>query len=323
MTASDARAAQVPVVPGACAAIDLGTQTALCLIARRSDGGQLEAIEDHAFSARLGEGLERDGVLQDAAIERTLDVLRTFVRRCELRGVPADRVRAVGTAVLRRAADADRLLDRAAHELGLTIEVLSGEEEARLGHGAAALVLAPEDRARALIVDVGGGSTELAWDGGRERISLDVGAVVWTERYFGRGGRGPRLPGGRDAFAAALAQLLEGFPPRVGSDRQVVCLGGTASNLACLEQDLESFDARLAEGATVHAGRAVELAEELLAEDVEARMDRPIEPDRAEILPAGLWILGASLERIGARDARVTGKGLRYGVAREVLSAGG
>jgi exopolyphosphatase/pppGpp-phosphohydrolase len=98
-------------------------------------------------------------------------------------------------------------------------------------------------------------------------------------------------------------------------------LGGTASNLACLELGLEVFDHRVAEGTEVPAGAALAWARRILELDEEERLDLPIEPDRAAILPAGLAALGAGLEEVAGADARarVTGRGLRYGLGRELL----
>ena len=97
-------------------------------------------------------------------------------------------------------------------------------------------------------------------------------------------------------------------------------LGGTATNLACLALGLPAFDPAAVEGVQVPAHSARHWADELASRPLAERSPLPIEADRAQILPAGLACLAACLERLEARDVRVSGRGLRYGVLREILA---
>jgi exopolyphosphatase/guanosine-5'-triphosphate,3'-diphosphate pyrophosphatase len=136
------------------AAVDVGTNTTLMLIAARGSDGGLRVLADHCSTTRLGEGIATSGVLAEAAMERTLDCLRGFSDQARSAGVSPERQRLVSTAVLRRAADAQRFQDRVRSELGLTLEVLSESEEGRLAHRAVAQTLgrrrkaAPTQRGR-------------------------------------------------------------------------------------------------------------------------------------------------------------------------------
>lgn len=300
------------------AAVDLGTQTALMLVARVRDG-ELEVLEDHCFGCGLGRGQSADGELHPESVERTLEVLETFARRAGESGVPRERQRVVGTAVLRRARPVDRFLEAVRERTGWSLEVLDEAEEARLGWSAAVAAGAPPETC---VIDVGGGSSECVTDAGRSRLSVPIGAVVLSERFLGLDGRDPLEPGGFDALVAEARRRAAELPPTGGAG--LVLLGGTASNLACLELGLEVFDHRVAEGAEVPAGAALDWARRILEMDEEERLDLPIEPDRAAILPAGLAALGAVFERVAGpgAQARVTGRGLRYGLGRELLGLG-
>ena len=298
------------------AAIDLGTNTALLLVARRSADGRLDVLDDRSETARLGEGLARTGRLADAATERTLAVLGRYVRRAAELGVAPSERRAVGTAVLRRAADAGRFVELARERLDLAVEVIGEEEEARLGYAA---VVAESGAARAT-VDVGGGSTEWTAAGGTDRRSVPIGAVVLTERFLGAAGAPPVEDGGWSALSSAVRDACTAFPAGTAEGGEVVLLGGSAANLASLVRGGERFDHETVEGTVLGAGAAERWAERLVALPVDARRALPIEADRAGILPAGLACLAGALARLGAATARVTTRGLRYGVARELLA---
>jgi exopolyphosphatase/guanosine-5'-triphosphate,3'-diphosphate pyrophosphatase len=296
------------------AALDLGTNTFLMLIAVRDSAGELRALEDVWRTPRLGEGLAATGAISAAAHRRGLESLREFSGRLRELDVDPLRVRAVGTAVLRRASNAAEFVAAARRESRLEIEVLSEQDEARLGW----LATAARGSARALaIVDVGGGSAQVAARGGALRRSIPVGAVVLTERFQ------PDSPGAAYSdetwreLCATAARASEVIEPEPGAD--VVVLGGNGANLACLESRAARFDPAPTEGWRGRAASAAAWAERLRKLDLAARLALPIEPPRAAILPAGLAVLSAVLARLDAKDFRVSGLGLRYGVARELL----
>lgn len=306
------------------AAFDVGTNTVLLLIGRLASpgapgAGALEIVEDHCRTPRLGQGVASKGALDAQAVERTLAALRELHARVVAHGIPRERVRAVGTAVFRRARDSNDFVERVRRELGLSIEVASEEEEAELSYRA--VVGAHGDR-RTLVIDVGGGSTELGSDGGRVRFSAPVGALVLCET-FGAAQRTPpeRVEAIVRAAREACARFPEGGAARAGAE--VVGLGGSALNLAALELGLPRFDHVATEGARVSADAAMRQARRLFALDAAERQALPIEATRAEILPCGLVCLAAALERIGARDLRLSGRGLRFGVLEELLSRSG
>lgn len=322
-----------------CAAIDLGTNTALMLVAERPSepashpqshpqshpkDAPLEVVEEHAAMPRLGAGLARTGRLCEVAMGRALAALERYARRIDELGLEKDRVRAVGTAVLRRAGDARQFVERVHRQTGLLVEILPEEEEARLGHLGATAGFDSESARNTLIIDVGGGSTEIVGDQGRTRMSLPIGAVVLTEALLGTAEQAASEPGGWPALRARVEQTVKRFPAGLARDgAEVLCLGGTPLNLACLELGLPRFDANRAEQAALAVDAARRQAERLAPLDQETRAALPIQGDRADVLPAGLLCLGATLERIGATRARATGRGLRHGIAWEMLHAPG
>jgi exopolyphosphatase/guanosine-5'-triphosphate,3'-diphosphate pyrophosphatase len=298
-------------------AVDLGTNTALLVIGKIEEGA-LVVVEEHGATPRLGAGLARNGRFGDVAFERTVEVLRHFVERMEINGVAPARRRFVGTAVLRRAEDAERLIVRVREELGVVLEVLPEDEEARLSHAA---VVASGVSRSAVVIDVGGGSTELAWDEGERRASIPIGAVVLTETWLGLGGGAPLVDGGWDGLLAAVEGAVAEFPEGIARGLVCVMVGGAAVNLACLDQGLETFDVRLAEGWELGVAAVEESRDRVAALELGARLELAMEPGRAEILPAGLACFGAVLRRIGAERARVSVRGLRHSLL-EALALG-
>ena len=300
------------------AVVDVGTHSALLLVGRRGPRGEPCEVDALARAPQLGARLASTGRIDEAAVARLAAALGEFAARCDALGVPAGRRRLVGTAVFRRASNAGEVLRGVRAATGLELEVLSEDDEARLAFAGAR---AATGGGAAIVLDGGGGSTEIAWAGGRERRSLPVGAVVATERWLGLAGRPALDRGGWAALLAGLRRSFAAWPAGLAEEREVVALGGTATNLAALELGLAAFDHRPAEGLRCPAARALAWAERLAAESAEQRLARPIEVERAAVLPAGLACLGIALERLGARELRVSNRGLRFAVLEELLGS--
>ncbi|HJM58852.1 MAG: hypothetical protein CMJ98_02410 [Planctomycetes bacterium] len=302
------------------AAIDLGTNTALLLVARSAPGLGLEVLAQDCEVVRLGERPRSAGEaggqgLSPEAVERTLRALGRFKAKAVGMGVVPERLRVTATAVLRRASDAAAFVQRCEDELGLRVEILSGSEEARLGRSA----LGSAGTEEWVTLDVGGGSTELAGEGPGEQISAPVGALVLTEQFLGMGSNAPLEPGGAAGLWEQVRASFGCFPTDFARGRTVVLLGGSASNLACLEKGLEQFDPLQVEGTHIDVCAARAWGERLIDMSPEDRAHLPIESQRVEILPAGLICIAAGLERIEAGEARISALGLRHGVALELL----
>ena len=293
------------------AVVDLGTHSCLLLVAERGPNGELEVLEDHCEVPRFGAGLDKSGVLSDEAVARVERVLADYARRAAALGCA--RLFVGGTAALRRAGNQAAVLARLTKP-GIEIEVLSEEEEARLGWTAVA-----QGNPRTSVVDVGGGSTEVVARGAKLLRSVPVGAVVLTERCQDLGWEALYAEA-RAAIAGLAAFDSQEFELQAEPDW--VALGGTPSNLAALELGLERFDHLAVEGAVLQTESALRWGQRLAGLSLEERCRLPIEAPRAAVLPAGLACLGATLSAFGVLTFRVSGRGLRYGLMDDLLRFG-
>jgi exopolyphosphatase/guanosine-5'-triphosphate,3'-diphosphate pyrophosphatase len=214
------------------AALDVGTNSVKLHVAAYD--GAWHDVADRAEVTRLGEGLDATGRLGAAAIGRTADAIGRLA--AEARALGAERIAAAGTAGLRAADNAGELLDEVRDRCGLELEILSGDEEARLAYVAAAQALGHTDGTR-LVFDSGGGSSQFTFGHGDtvdERFSLEVGAVRMTERY-GLAGAVPAevLATALAGISGALGRLRDRSPPAA-----IAGLGGTVTNLAAVQRGL-------------------------------------------------------------------------------------
>ena len=285
------------------AVVDLGTNSCLLLVGRRGAEG-LEVLLDRSEVPRMGEGLDRTGRVGPPALERLRTVLAGYLE--EARALGASGIKVGGTAALRRATNQAEVLAALAGP-GIELEVIDEEREARMGWLAAAPATG--------VLDVGGGSTEVALDGGRAWASAPVGATVLVERVAdaGSGKFTELVEEARRVLAAAYKDLA------VSGTEGWVALGGTPTNLASLCMGLSGFDHLAVEGTVCTASDAARWGAELAERSLEDRLELPIEASRARVLHGGMAILVAAMEHLGLFEVRVTGRGLRYGYLSECL----
>jgi exopolyphosphatase/guanosine-5'-triphosphate,3'-diphosphate pyrophosphatase len=311
MTTSDARFEERLGV------IDLGSNTILLLVV----GPDGRVIEDVSRITRLGQGVFASGVLAPEAIARTRAAVDEFAKRA--RALGARRVVGVGTEALRRARDgADFLAELERNGVLDRARLLAGEEEAACAIEASRRAAGEGDRI--VVIDVGGGSTELAWTSPQDRvrgISLPLGSVRLTEALL------PRHPIPADDLARLEARLERASADLIalrqdGLDargRSVVAVAGTATTLAAMELE-QPHDAASVEGCVLRIERVSHWIGALAALDVESRRRIPgLEPGRADVIVAGLAVLRAAMRAIGAGQVRASGRGVRHGVALRIL----
>ena len=298
------------------AVIDIGTNTLLLLVAERA-GEVLRAVVDLCRFGRLGQGLDATGRLHPEAIERSLAICREY--RAEIDRTGAERVAVVGTQALREAANAADFVGPAEAILGARIEVIAGGREADLAYRSVVEGL-PEVAGRPfVVVDVGGGSTELvASDGARvtAAISVPIGAVRLTERHLRRD---PPTPAEIEALLADIDERLNRATIPMGAT--VVGTAGSATTIATIHLGLDGYDPARIHGVRVPA-RAVEaMLGRLLSLTTEGRKAvRGMEPRRADVLPAGAAIFARVLARAAAAELVVSDRGIRWGVAYELAA---
>lgn len=295
--------------------IDIGTNTLLLLVIS-DEGGTLE---DLCRFARLGEGLDATGKLGAAAIARTLEFCREYRDLLDLHGVDTPTV--IATQALREATNARELIEPAEAILRATIEVIDGLREATLAAGAVAQTF-PELTGRPyVVVDVGGGSTEIIVTDGRTiamATSVPIGAVRMSERHLASD------PPASDEVALMIddidRQLAKLALPTGGF---VVGTAGTATTIAAIDLGLSEYDAAKVTGLRLDP-KVVErqLAQLVRMTVSQRRTMRGIEPERAEVICGGVAIYARILQLIGAEKFITCDRGIRWGVAYERVSTG-
>ncbi len=291
-------------------AIDVGTNTVLGAVGARREG-ELALLADEEHIVGLGRGVDEARALRPDRIAAALSALEALRARGRALGV--ERVVAAGTSALRDAANRDDFLAPARAILGAEVEVIAGRREAELTFAGAFVGLGPPP-ARALVVDIGGGSTELVWaEGGaiEHRVSLDVGSVRFFERFLAAD---PPEPAALAALDALLAASLAPLPSPEG--RSLVMLAGTASSTAMLVRGARGPS----HGQLVRVEEAAQLAEALARCTAAERRALPgMIAARADVLVAGVRVLVAIARWSGQDRFLVSEGGVRFGLLRAAL----
>lgn len=315
--------------PHTYAALDLGTNNCRLLVAR-PDGRGFSVVDAFSRIVRLGEGLGERGSLSDAAIERTIAALKICANKMQRRGVT--RSRAVATEACRRAANCEMFLQRAALETGLEIEIISTAEEAMLALDSCVPLLSREAE-RALLFDIGGGSTELIWvrltPGGPPEVegwmSIGYGVVTLAER-FGRDRIGAE---GFEAMTALIASELEPFAIKhrllktAGEERvQLLGTSGTVTTIAGVHLALPRYDRSKVDGIGLDFEAVRKVVDGLVAKDFAERSAHPcIGPGRGDVVIAGCAILEAIMRACPVGGLTVADRGLREGLLLGMMRA--
>ncbi|MCS6775189.1 MAG: hypothetical protein RMJ43_13485 [Chloroherpetonaceae bacterium] len=296
-----------------CASIDVGTNTVKLLVVQQV-ADRLEPLYERAGTVRLGEGMQASGMrLREAAMRRTLDLLDEFVAQARAQG--ADPIVAVGTAALREAVNREDFLQRARERCGLEITVISGEEEARLSYLAVRRDTLWRDCPRLVVIDIGGGSTEvihgeIGTDRIASRVSVGLGAVKLTESVLRSDPPTVReLTAAQQQASGALQSLEAATGPAC-----VVGVGGTVTTLGAMDLGGVATPEVL-HGHTLSLARLENLIALLASRTIEQRKQIPgLDPARADIILAGAILLAQALAHLHAPTIDVSTRGLRWGV---------
>ena len=301
------------------AVIDVGTNSVKLHVGERRAGDVWLTVVDRAEVTRLGEGLDGRGELQSEPIRRTADAVVGMVE--EARRLAAAEVAAVATAGMRIAGNANELVDAVRERCGVGIEVIPGEEEARLAYVAATSELDVGKGALA-VFDTGGGSSQFTF--GRpgqieEQFSVDVGAAAFTER-FGLDGvvSDEQLAEALREISAGLARL-DGRPQPAA----LVGLGGALTNIAAVSHHLETYDSEIVQGTVIDRRELDRQIELYRARTADRRREIVgLQPRRAEVILAGACIVRTVLDKLQRDELTVSDRGLRHGLIVERFSAG-
>jgi exopolyphosphatase/guanosine-5'-triphosphate,3'-diphosphate pyrophosphatase len=324
--------------PAAYAALDLGTNNCRLLIATPA-GESFRVIDAYSRVVRLGEGLGATGRLSEAAMARAITALGACADKLRRREVAG--IKAVATQACRAAGNGAEFVARAAAETGIQLEVISPREEARLSVAGCRNLLDREAEA-ALVLDVGGGSTELSWldlkrgtgpGAMRAWLSVPVGVVSLAERFpeaeFVKAGAD--RDAWYEAMVAAVRAELRTFPhaeelrPAFADGRgHLIGTSGAITSLAGLHLRLPRYDRAKVDGLWLTNADCREAAGRLLALDGAGRAGEPcIGPDRADLVLAGAAILEAVQREWPCPRVRVADRGLREGLLLAMMSGQG
>lgn len=317
------------------AALDLGTNNCRLLIATPSVSG-FQVVDGFSRIVRLGEGLERSGELSAAAMERAIDALKVCAHK--LGKAKVKRVRAVATQACRKALNGASFVQRVRNETGIALKIISTEEEARLALRGVQDLLDHQCEA-ALVVDIGGGSTEISWvnlagvDHGNTKkplvrlkswVSLDLGVVTLAERFPEVQNR-PLWYGQMVEHAyKKIAAFTEAEPFRKifeNANTHYIGTSGAVTSLAGVHLNLAQYQRAKVDGLWLDRSDTDQVIERLLAHSLTERAKEPcIGEERADLVLAGCAILQAVQREWPSRRIRVADRGLREGLLLSMMS---
>ncbi|MBI3544486.1 MAG: Ppx/GppA family phosphatase [Deltaproteobacteria bacterium] len=306
------------------AAIDIGTNTALILIADVSPpdkgGGTRKlgrVLEDHIRFVRLGQGVHQNRKFAPEAMERAVKCFREFKELCDRHSVP--KIRACATSASRDAANSGELYDRVRKETGIDVKIIEGETEARLTFLGGLLPF--QDPSKTAIMDIGGGSTEfvvLGNDGQVQGQSLDMGCVRATEMFL-KGD--PYELKTLEAMESHLRQVWAQLDPALQKelrDKEWAGVAGTPTTLAGIAQGHVQFHADQLDGYRMDRCAVGDMYEALAIESQAKRASNPLMgTGRADVIVAGAAILLTAMEFFDKDEIVVSSRGLRHGILLE------
>jgi exopolyphosphatase/guanosine-5'-triphosphate,3'-diphosphate pyrophosphatase len=303
-------------------ALDVGSNSIRLLVAEYDPAAGLTVIDEVKDQPRLAQGLATTGRLDDAAMERAMESLRRMRDVCQRRGVR--RLAAVATAAVRDASNGPAFVARVQDELGIPLRLIDAGTEAALSYRSVAHHFQLDD-ARTLVADIGGGSLEVigAVNGLVElTCSLPLGAVRLTELYLGDGG--DDLDAVRRLRSQIRKRLRRGIGEREWPAVRVVGSGGTFTNLGRMAVARRGgTPVEQVHGLSVSPAEVEHLLEWLATRTPEQRRAVPgLNPQRADIILAGIAVCAELLAFTGARAITVSAYGLREGLLLDMAGAG-
>jgi exopolyphosphatase/guanosine-5'-triphosphate,3'-diphosphate pyrophosphatase len=281
------------------AAIDCGTNSTRLLVSR-GEGRSWEALDRQNTITRLGQGVDATGKLDPSAIDRTIEVLRRYQGSIEEHGVEAIRITA--TSAARDASNSEEFFDAAEEVVGVRPELISGDEEGGLSFAGATAELDPAN-GPFLVVDIGGGSTELIVGTTEVQAvrSLDIGCVRLTEKHLHSD------PPSAEELSNAIAEATEHLDEVLreveayGAARTLVGVAGTISTVAAVEVGLAEWDRDVIHHFWLTRDAAEDVFRTLATESHADRLHNPgLEPARADVIVGGCCILVSLLRTLGS-----------------------
>jgi len=290
------------------ASIDIGTNSVLLLVAE-IDGSNISEITSNITEPRLGENLTKSGILSDKAIAKTISSIIKMIAIAKMNG--AEKIILFGTEVFRRAKNGAEVAKRIEAETGISLKILTPEEEARLSYIGALMGL-PEHQ-KNIVIDVGSGSTEIAW-GGKEPgnfFSIPIGCVVLTEEFDAI------PPLSKNKIENMLRAIDERLPffPKLTANSRLIGVGGTITTLSAFASNLKKYDS-----SRVHGNKlSIDYIEKTFLEFSTMTIDEisakiPFAPTRSSIILAGTAVFLALMRKNNFTKIIVSDRGARWGI---------
>jgi exopolyphosphatase/guanosine-5'-triphosphate,3'-diphosphate pyrophosphatase len=293
------------------AVIDIGTNSARLLVADVADG-RVSPVERRSKVTRLGRGVDLTGRLATEAIEDAARAVGEYVKIVEERG--AEAVDAIATSAVRDADNGGAFIAELRERFALSARVLGGDEEARLTYVGATAERPPAEPT--LVVDIGGGSTELVVGQGREisfHTSMQAGVVRHTERHLVHD---PPTPVELEALACDVRGLIEKATADAPAASAGIAVAGTPTSLAAIELALEPYDPARVHGHVLELGSVQRDLSRLASAPLSKRVEIPgLHPERAPTIVAGVVILVETMRAFGLERITVSEQDILYGAA--------
>ncbi|ASQ91437.1 phosphatase [Prosthecochloris sp. GSB1] len=303
--------------------IDIGTNTALLLIADLDPvNNRIEPVFHKQTIVRLGRNVDEQKIIDHAAMQRLIQCMLDF--KALSKEHEAGKIVAAGTSALRDAKNRMEIIDEVVRASGVVIKTLSGEEEAAMTFtgAVAGMENTPE---RFTVIDIGGGSTELSMGGIdhiEESVSLDIGSVRLTERFFST--LPPPEKELESAKAAIDRMLMEHLEPFFAGREQVFGVAGTLTTIATVVSGLERFEPEKIHNFRLRYDQVHDLLEEFKVSSLEQITVKGVPEGRADVITMGTLILHQFMRLLGVETITVSIQGLRFGLAqRELLDMRG
>ena len=299
------------------AIIDIGSKSIKFFVGKKQEDGTIKTLLDTNDIAALGEGLSKTGRISDEALERNAQSVKNFAEKAK--ELEAEKIVAVGTMALRSAENSADFVARVKELCGVEVQIIPGEEEARLSYLAVLSGLSLQD-GELVIFDTGGGSTEFIFGQGTElknRFSVNLGSNRITEMFF------TDDPVKEGSVEAALAQIDKEFAEAgvCGKPAQLVGMGGTVTSMGAVRHMMDKYKPEIIQGSAL---TKLDVEEQLAAyakRTVEERRAIPgLQPKRADVILTGACILKVIMERLNASQLTISDRGLRHGLAFDLLN---
>jgi exopolyphosphatase/guanosine-5'-triphosphate,3'-diphosphate pyrophosphatase len=312
---------RVPGHPFSIAVVDIGSNSTRLLIARRDGDRITHELVRHSRVTRLGQGVDREGRLADDAMQRVFDVLADYRR--EIDEHACEHAVAVLTSAVRDSANGQEFAAIVRDRYGLEPHVLTGDQEAQLTYRGATSERDPADRTPTLVLDIGGGSTELVIGEGGDvhfHVSTQAGVVRQTERHLDDD---PPTAAQVQALVADVRQILADNVPEqwraaVGHG---IGVAGTATSLAAIAQDLDPYDPERVHGYRLSAATCEQILDRLVVLALAQRREvAGLHPDRAPTIIAGVLIFREVVRMFGLEEIEVSEHDILRGAALTLVS---